>query len=583
MDKVGVFLGPASVNRPILLLSALVLGVISVLGFSVNSFAQSTTNPVPFINQPLLPAATAPGGTGFTLTINGTGFVPGAVANWNGGPRTTTFVNSSQVTVSIIASDIAKAGTATVTMANPGGIASLPALFDITSPVSAVGFALAPNNLGPCPNLVGDFNRDGKMDLVACNGDLITVLLGNGDGTFNALPPISNPAKVSPIFLVTGDVNNDGKTDLFGFEGALDTYSTVVLGNGDGTFQPPVPFQPDHYEPHYASLAVGDFNGDGRLDLAVSITCTNTPCGPGFVWIFLGNGDGTFQSPITYSSGFVYPTGLAIGDFNRDGKLDLVVSDDGPGTIYILFGKGDGTFQAPQPVGTFSASGVGGGAGYLATGDLNGDGKLDLVVTAQNSVSVFLGNGDGTFGPGTSFSIPPTNDELLQPVLGDFNGDGKLDLALLLDSGVSILLGNGDGTFQPHTDINLASALPLRVGVGDFNQDGRLDLVVAEGVLLQTTALVSPYSLIFTNQNDGTTSAPQSVTLTNLASSALTINSVAIGGANALILRFSQTPAAQPFRRGQAARSALRLRRLPRALVVRLLRSQMGLPPVRRW
>ena len=138
-------------------------------------------------------------------------------------------------------------------------------------------------------------------------------------------------------------------------------------------------FPPDYYEPHYASLAVGDFNGDGRFDLSVSVTCTNTPCGFGFVWIFLGNGDGTFQSPITYGSGFVYPTGLAIGDFNRDGKLDLVVSDDGPGTIYIMPGNGDGTFQAPQPVGGFSTNGYLGGAGYLATADLNDDGTVDLV------------------------------------------------------------------------------------------------------------------------------------------------------------------------------------------------------------
>jgi hypothetical protein len=301
--------------------------------------AQSTANPVPLINNPLVPSTMVPGGPAFTLTVNGTGFVSGAVASWNGSPRTTTFFSKSQVSVSIAATDIAQAGTASVTVANPAGIASLPALFGITSPVSAVGFAFSPNNLGNCSNLTADFNRDGKMDLVACNGNQLNVLLGNGDGTFHALPPINLPDGGAPWPMVTADLNNDGKTDLVGFEGVNghDAQLIVILGNGDGTFQPPALSSFSAHEMYPTTLAVGDFNGDGRLDLAVSFSTGSLGSPHGFIYIFLGNGDGTLQSPITYNSPNLAcsssapfclsePAGLAIGDFNGDGKLDLAVS-----------------------------------------------------------------------------------------------------------------------------------------------------------------------------------------------------------------------------------------------------------------
>jgi hypothetical protein len=531
---------------PILGHFALVLGMTCISGCFLNSLAQTSTNPVPLINNPLVPSTVAPGGPAFTLTVNGTGFVSGAVASWNGSPRTTTFVSSSQVTVSIAASDVAKAGTATVTVGNPGGIASLPVFFHITSPTSAVGFALAPNNLGDCPNLVGDFNGDGKMDLVACNGSVITVLLGIGDGTFNALTPISNPAMVCPLIMVATDLNNDGKTDLVGVGTSCTAIAEeqliVLLGNGDGTFQQPVlsPFSLG-LNKSPATLAVADFNGDGRLDLALTFPTDGTDGPPGQIYIFLGNGDGTLQSPIIYgppsldcSSGtpncVSAPDGLAIGDFNGDGKLDLAVCGyQGIGIVSILLGNGDGTFQAPQPIGSFSVSAL--SANYVASADLTGDGKLDLVVAGHYVATVFLGNGDGTFGAGMTFTTPPTEDSG-QPILSDINGDGKLDLALSLDTGISILLGNGDGTFQPHTDVNFSLGGLFQLGAGDFNQDGRLDLVVSEGVLVQTTAQVSTFSVSFGNQNDGTTSTSQSVTLTNLASSELMLNSVAITGTN---------------------------------------------------
>jgi len=500
--------------------------VVSVCFSNVPLTAQITSNPVPLINNPVVPDAAVPGGPAFTLTINGTGFASGATVNWNGSPRTTTFVSSSQVTANIPASDIASAGTATVTVSNPGGPASPPAMFDIRASVSAVGLTRVLNNLGSCSNLVGDFNGDRKTDLVSCDGSNISVLLGNGDGTFRAAP-VSNPSLVRPYRMIAADVNNDGKTDLIGFaqlNPAVDPFDNqliILLGNGDGTFQPPVlsPVAIQHHDLAF-SLAVADFNADGRPDLVIT---NDEPGGPGAVKIFLGNGDGSFQSPIVYrgsAAGVSQPIGLAVGDFNGDGKLDLAISDSG--MVSILFGNGDGSFQAAKTVAAAS--------GGLATADLNGDGKLDLVVAGKSSVSVFLGNGDGTFGTGIS-SATAANTGIANPLLSDLNGDGKLDLIIGLDLGISILLGNGDGTFQPHIDFPLSFGNPV-VAASDFNQDGRVDLAITEGILLQTTVQPAPFGLNFPSQNVGTTSPSQPVFLKNLDTSALAISSVSLVGAN---------------------------------------------------
>lgn len=489
---------------------------------------QANLSRIPLIQNPLVPTSATAGGAQFTLTVNGTGFVSGAVANWNGHPRSTAFVSSSQLTVTIPATDIAAAGTAVVTVANPGGSTSPPALFDITNPVSTVGLTRVLDNLGPCSNLTGDFNGDGKPDLVSCNGSQIVVLLGNGDGTFHALSAISNPQGILPLFFITADLNNDGKTDLVGFASVnpLDNQLVTLLGNGDGTFQSPVlsPGAIEHQR-FPSSIAVGDFNADGRIDLAVTFSTSGIGGGPGDVEVFLGNGDGTAQTPIVYPLSNLassHPNGLAVADFSGDGKLDLVVSDSGTGTVSILLGNGDGSFHMPTTVAV--------GGGQMVTADLNGDGKADLIVTGSASVSVFLGNGDGTFGSAMNFPTPSTTTAA-QPMLADLNGDEKLDLVVSIDLGISILLGNGDGTFQPHSDFPLSVGTP-KLGVADFNQDGKLDLSISEGILLQTTAQPAPFGINFGNQNVGSTSAPQPASLTNLGTTTLTIGSVSFAGAN---------------------------------------------------
>ncbi|MGD0506355.1 MAG: VCBS repeat-containing protein [Terriglobales bacterium] len=231
------------------------------------------------------------------------------------------------------------------------------------------------------------------------------------------------------------------------------------------------------------SVAVGDFNGDGKPDLVVA-NATN-------VGVLLGNGDGTFQAAVYYGAGSG-PRAVAVGDFNGDGKLDLVVGNVTSGNVSVLLGKGDGTFQP-------ALNSAADNAPYsVVVGDFNGDGKLDVAVANYNSgdVSVLLGKGDGTFQPVVNYAVGSIPSSV---VVGDFNGDGKLDLAVtnVFDNTVSVLLGNGDGTFQAPVNFD-TGAYPWWVAVGDFNGDGKPDLAAANGngndvsILLNTTAYSGP-------------------------------------------------------------------------------------------
>lgn len=202
----------------------------------------STRKPVPLINQPLVPGAKAPGSAGFPLTVNGTGFVPGATVKWNGSARATTFVSKSKITAAILASDVATPKTAQVTVVNPGpgGGTSNVVFFEVTLATSAAAFGTS--SLGPffSPQGVatGDFNRDGKLDLVVEDGaHTVSVLLGKGDGTFRA--PVNYTVVNSTSTVAVGDFNGDGKLDLaVGVLGGI----PILLGNGDGTFQTAVDY-----------------------------------------------------------------------------------------------------------------------------------------------------------------------------------------------------------------------------------------------------------------------------------------------------------------------------------------------------
>lgn len=520
------------VRKPAIAIALVFVGILS------HSTPLLAANPVPIINRPLVPDAAVPGGAGFTLTVNGTGFFSGSTVYWNGSPRTTTFASGSQLTAAINAADIAVAATASVTVVNPapGGGRSNPVFFSVMTITPSISLGETDYLTGSRSQAVAatDLNGDGKLDLAVGNLDsaTVSVFLGNGDGTFK--PRVDFATGLYPNSVAVGDFNGDGKPDLALANGSGTV--SILLGNGDGSFQPHVDYPAG---PAAFSLAVGDFNGDGNLDLAVANNNSNQN---GTVSILLGNGDGTFQPHVDYPVG-TGPYSIAVGDFDRDGKLDLVVANYPlDSTVSVLLGNGDGTFK-PQV--TYA---TGRQPDSVVVGDLNGDGRLDLAVSnfADGTVSVLLGNGDGTFQPHVDY---PAGSVPSSVIIGDFNGDGKLDLAMsnyapgginVPPGYVNVLLGNGDGTFHAPAAF-VAGPNPATVAVGDFNNDGTPDLVAGSvpgppasatfSVLLQVpVASLSSSLLTFPSQWVGTTSATQNLTLTNTGSAPLTTSSIVTNG-----------------------------------------------------
>jgi hypothetical protein len=319
---------------------------------------------------------------------------------------------------------------------------------------------------------VGDFNGDGKQDLVSTSNDNSTtgVLLGKGDGTFAT--KVDYATGTGPRSVAVGDFDGDGKQDLVTANGA-DTVS-VLLGNGDGAFATNVDYATGS-TPH--SVVVGDFNGDDKQDLVTANYGAST------VSVLLGNGDGTFRAKVDYSAGD-YPTSVTVADFNGDDKQDLACASFYGTGISVLLGHGDGTFTAKVGYGTSTHP-------YsVAVGDFNGDGNQDLVTANNggNSVSVLLGNGDGTFAVKVDYG---TGTHPYSVAVGDFNGDGNQDLVSASDGGnsVSVLLGNGDGTFATKVDYGTGTS-PRSVAVGDFDGDGVPDLVTANAGLTNSNVSV---------------------------------------------------------------------------------------------
>jgi hypothetical protein len=351
--------------------------------------------------------------------------------------------------------------------------------------------AVSAGNTLPSAVAAGDFTHDGKLDLVTTGiaGNAI-VQLNNGDGTFRVGPTL--PVSGSPTSVVVGDFNGDGNQDIaVGTEaGTID----VFLGKGNGTFAAPLVFNLGTNN-SIQSLVVGDFNGDGKPDLAVTSNLLSGDKGQ--VTVLLGNGNGTFRKVQTSSVG-TDAEGLAVADLNGDGKLDLVTTtllSSGLRDVKVLLGKGNGTFAVPL------AFSPGGRATSVGVGDFNGDGKPDLVLVDRfnNTVSVLPGNGTGTFGSAITTALPSDVLGLGGPAVGDFFKTGKPSVAVTTGLGtVSVLQGNGDGTFQAPVNflVGFHGEQPATVIAADLIGNGKLDLVTTNAlsddvsVLLNTTTPV---------------------------------------------------------------------------------------------
>ena len=449
-------------------------------------FAQ---NPVPQIVGPVKPMAVAPGSGAFTLSVYGANFVSGAVVNWNRQPRSTTLISAHELQAQILASDVVKntAGLISVTNPPPGGGNSSTgwAQVEVHAPISTVTVS-APTAypLGFWLLMAADFNNDGILDLVGQGGVGLEFYAGTKRGIFHfgSVAGYGYPGVVPGAY---GDFDNDGSLDLIyptdvNVNSNQPTRMTVMLGDGNGRFQLGTQLRD---EMGFGLTTVGDFNGDGKLDLVTK--------GQRRFSVFLGNGDGTFRRFQDYPNGDLIGE-MAAGDFNGDGKLDLLLLQAIPNSndavvLKVMLGNGDGTFQKPREIHRFAKGRVCGGnvlQDDFQLSDFNGDGNLDVALCTDTQIVVLLGNGDATFQP--PLFVDAGTQGLFTYAVGDINSDGKPDLIVSqypgFSSMIAVFLGNGDGTFQPAQIV--ASGIPfgeLGIVAGDFNSDGLLDFIFQTG------------------------------------------------------------------------------------------------------
>jgi hypothetical protein len=360
---------------------------------------------------------------------------------------------------------------------------------------------------GPAAIGVGDFNGDGRADAAVVNGggNSVTILLSNGSGGFTVAPgsPIASTG-VGPFAIAVSDFNGDGRADLAVSNVNTNTV-TIFLGNGTGGFAT-------------SSVAIGgtpnglvaaDFNLDGKADLAV------TRFGSASVLILLGNGAGGFTATANPVATAANPWNLSVGDFNGDGKADLAVTSYSGNTVTVVLGDGAGNFTAApgSPVTTDF------GPVSIAVADLNGDGRQDLAVAnlVGPNISILLGNGSGGFtsaGPAIATNSGPRTIVAL-----DYDGDGKTDLAVTnsVANTLTILKGNGSGGFTAAIGSPIATAAsPTDLVRGDFNGDGRVDLLYASSTANTVTLITgtgnAPFPVSGTPVT--TSNSPQTFTIT---------------------------------------------------------------------
>ena len=390
-------------------------------------------------------------------------------------------VGGSGAVYTVTVSGISGSGTLGLNLVDNGTI------HDLSQTITLQNQQVLPAGPHPRAMVSADVNGDGKPDLVTANftGNSVSVLLSNGNGTFQSPRTFAVGANQSYAMSVAlTDVNGDGKKDIVVANGIGGTVS-VLLGNGDGTFAPQRTFAAG---PNPYCVSVLDVSGDGKPDIIVANNDLS-----GTVGVLLGNGNGIFQTQRTFAVGS-YPRSAIAADVNGDGKPDLVVANYASSTISVLLGNANGTFGAQA---TFSSGAY---PQSVIVADVNGDSKQDLIVTnySSNAVSVLLGNGNGTF---QGRRVTSTGGGPFAVTVADINADGKQDLVVANDAAgsVGLFLGNANGTFQAQQTFDVG-ANPLAVTVADFNADGRPDIAAANFNDGTVSLLLQASTLNFTGQ-----------------------------------------------------------------------------------
>lgn len=368
---------------------------------------------------------------------------------------------------------------------------------------------------------VGNFNADSNPDFLVNNSGrtyAVNLFTGNGKGTFTQAATVSVNSDVASI--ATGDFNQDGKLDFVATQSASNSVA-IVLGNGNAGFGTAGYVATDT---NPVAVAAADFNGDGYPDIVTANSTGND------ISVILNQKNNSYSAAVNLPTGGTTPSAVAVGDVNNDGFIDVVVANSGSANVSVLLGKGDGTFQSPT---TYA---VGNGPSGLTLAKTSGHIYPDIIVSnkTDNSVSILLGNGDGTFQAATTYTIP--NSSPVGVTAADINSNGILDLIVAesATNSVGVLQGSGTGTFSGAVNFKVG-VTPVAVAA-DYDSDGKWDLLVANSAGGDVTALLnqspaavmsaSPTKLTFGNEQLGSTTATQTVTLTNKGNTTLDISSI---------------------------------------------------------